>query len=223
MRIHNTGNVPWMWPALVSTKGFIGTYITILSPLRDDWTVSSHLRWTTQLNPDGSQDGSFILNPPARMTAAVKIAHLGCMTELIPQAKNGISSPSGSSLPLQKKDHRLQFSQLVYPVLLPPPPPCLSGPYPYTDASCPMLYRLLSCAVPSMPRCPCPCLPLSHRPPTENNPWLCGIPSGHQHCTVFSLSLLYLFIFFSHLRCILISWLYCCSIAGNIMSLMSLL
>jgi len=34
------------------------------------------------------------------------------MTELIPQAKNGISSPSGSSLPLQKKAHRLQFSQL---------------------------------------------------------------------------------------------------------------
>jgi hypothetical protein len=29
-----------------------------------------------------------------------------------------------------------------------PPPPHPSGPYLYTDASCPMLYRLLSCAIP---------------------------------------------------------------------------
>jgi hypothetical protein len=68
-------------------------------------------------------------------------------------------------------------------------PPLPVRPYPYTDASCPMLYHLLSCAIPSMSCCPCPCLPLSHRSPTENNPRLCGRPAGHQHCTVLPLSL----------------------------------
>jgi hypothetical protein len=72
----------------------------------------------------------------------------------------------------------------------PPPPSCSppplhpSGPYsilmhhvPCCTASCPV----------QSPPCrvvPCPCLPLSHRPPTENNLWLCGRPAGHQHCTV---------------------------------------
>ncbi len=49
---------------------------------------------------------------------------------------------------------------------------------------------------------------------TENNLWLCGRPARHQHCTVLPLSLLYQ-IFSYHLRCILISWLYYCSNAGN--------
>jgi len=29
------------------------------------------------------------------------------------------------------------------------------------------------------------------RSSTENNPWLCGRPAGHQHCAVLPLSLLY--------------------------------
>jgi hypothetical protein len=115
----------------------------------------------------------------------------------------------------------LNYSCLPYVrsalVCCPPPP----APPPIRPALTLILMHHVPCCTTSCPvqspPCrvvPCPCLLLSHRSPTENNPRLCGRPAGHQHCTVLLLPLLYQ-IFSYHLRCILITWLCCCSNAGN--------